>query len=156
MFSVEIKDEAVTAALMRASAAMKNMEPLFWDIGNILIDSTLERFKTGTAPDGTKWAAKSQTTLKRAGARKSNRVDVRPLIGESGMLSTQIHYSAQPDQVEVSSNRDYAAMMQFGGKKSAFPHLWGDIPARPFFGISEDDRVNITGQIADYLSGALG
>ncbi|WP_248594777.1 hypothetical protein [Candidatus Accumulibacter contiguus] len=28
---------------------------------------------------------------------------------------------------------NYAAMQQFGGTKARFPHLWGDIPARPFF-----------------------
>jgi phage virion morphogenesis protein len=156
MFSVEINDQAVTAALMRASAAMENMEPLFWDIGEILLDSTLDRFKAGVSPEGVKWAPKSQTTLNRAGARKSNRVDVRPLFGPSGMLSTQISYRAQPDQVEISSNRPYAAMMQFGGTKARFPHLWGDIPARPFFGISETDSDMIARQIGRYMSGTLG
>lgn len=46
-------------------------------------------------------------------------------------------------------------MMHHGGTKAAFPHLWGDIPARPFLGVSAEDEVNITAQIADYLSGAL-
>jgi phage virion morphogenesis protein len=155
MFSVEIKDEAVTAALMRASAQMDDMTPLFWDIGEILVDSTIVRFGSGTAPDGSKWAPKSQTTLNKYGARKSNRVDARPLFGPSGMLSTQIFYSAEADQVQIVSNRPYAAMMQFGGTKAQFPHLWGNIPARPFLGVSEDDRVNIAGQIADYMSGAF-
>lgn len=154
MFTVEIKDEAVTAALMRASAAMDNMEPLFWDIGNILRKSTLKRFETGTAPDGSKWRPKSQTTLDHY-ARLQKRVDVRPLFGPNGELHNQIFFSAKADQVEIGSDRPYAAMMQFGGTKARFPHLWGDIPARPFLGISEDDRVNITGQIADYLSGAF-
>ncbi|MFK3602796.1 hypothetical protein [Pseudomonas sp. AP19] len=31
----------------------------------------------------------------------------------------------------VGSDKPYAAMMQFGGGAD-FPHLWGDIPARPF------------------------
>ena len=35
----------------------------------------------------------------------------------------------------VNSSMDYAAMQQFGGKKSMFPQLWGDIPARPFLPI---------------------
>lgn len=155
MFTVEIKDEVVTAALMRASVAMDNMEPLFLDIGNILLDSTRERFKTGTAPDGSKWAPKSQTTLDNY-ARKSKNFDARPLFGPNGELNRQIFSSSGADYIEIGSNRDYAAMMQFGGTKAQFPHLWGDIPARPFLGISEEDRVNIAGQIADYMSGALG
>ncbi len=155
MFSVEIKDQAVTAALTRAAAQMDDMSPLFWDIGEILVDSTIERFGTGTAPDGSKWAPKSQATLNKYGARKSNRVDARPLFGPSGMLSRQIFYSAESDQVQIVSNRPYAAMMQFGGSKAKFPHLWGDIPARPFLGISEEDSAAIAGQIADYMSGAF-
>lgn len=30
----------------------------------------------------------------------------------------------------------YAAIQQFGGTKAQFPHLWGDIPARPFLPIT--------------------
>ena len=59
------------------------------------------------------------------------------------------------DRVEVGSNRVYAAMMQFGGTKAAYPHLWGDIPPRPFLGVSEADSANILAQIADWMSGAF-
>ena len=45
----------------------------------------------------------------------------------------------------------YAAMQQFGGTKSQFPHLWGDIPARPFLGISTADKQNIRDIIGSYL-----
>lgn len=155
MFTVEIKDEAVTAALMRAAAALDNMEPLFLRIGDLLVRSTKDRFDAGVTPDGTKWTPKSKTTLE-AYARKNKRVDVRPLFGPTGDLTTQIFSNEGADFVEIGSNRPYAAMMQFGGSKSRFPHLWGDIPARPFFGISEDDRVNIAGRIADYMEAALG
>jgi phage virion morphogenesis protein len=155
MFSVEIKDQAVTAALMRASEQMDDMTPLFMRIGDLLVSSTKDRFVAGTAPDGSKWAPKSQTTLKKYGSPKSNRVDVRPLFGPSGMLSSQIYSDEGDDYVAVGSNRPYAAMMQLGGTKAQFPHLWGDIPARPFLGISEEDSVNIAGRIADYMTAAF-
>ena len=155
MFTVELKSEAVTEALTRAIAQLDDMTPLMTDIGEILIASTKARFPIGEAPDGSKWKAKSQTTLNAYGARKSNRTDVRPLFGPSGMLSSQIFSDPSADQVEIGSNRVYAAMMQFGGTKAEFPHLWGDIPARPFLGISAEDEANITAQIADYLTEAL-
>jgi len=47
---------------------------------------------------------------------------------------------------------EYAAMMQFGGTKSEFPNLWGDIPARPFLGISEDDKTDILTILERHLS----
>lgn len=171
MFTVEIKDEAVTAALMRLSAAVGDKLPLMQEIGDILVDSTKQRFGAGVSPEGVKWAPKSPTTLAAYGARKSNRIDIRPLFGPSGMLSRQIFSEAQSDQVEVGSNRVYAAVMQFGaaqgefgafiGKdkrgRDHFHHLpWGNIPARPFLGISEQDTVNITGAISDWLSQAVG
>jgi phage gpG-like protein len=44
----------------------------------------------------------------------------------------------------------YAAMQQFGGTKAEFPHLWGDIPERPFLGVSDDEK-EILEIISDYL-----
>lgn len=155
MFSVELKEDQIAAALMRAVEQMEDLTPLMQGIGEILIDSTKERFKAGTSPEGTKWAAKSATTLAAYGARKSNRIDARPLFGPTGMLSQQIFSEAERDQVAVGSARVYAAMMQFGGTKAEFPHLWGNIPARPFLGISEADRVNIVNEIEDWLRGAF-
>lgn len=162
MFTVDLKDEAVTAALMRASAVFEDLTPLFKNIGEILVESTKARFPKGIAPDGSAWAPKSATTLAKYGARKSNRVDIRPLFGPSGTLWSQIFHVAGPDGVEIGSARSYAAVMQFGAAKGAFgttrngsPIPWGDIPARPYLGLSEEDRVNITGQIADWMAGAF-
>jgi phage virion morphogenesis protein len=120
-----------------------DMTDVMQDIGELLMTSTKDRFAKGEAPDGSKWAAKSPNTKGR---------DRRPLFGPSGMLSSQIFYQAAPDSVEVGSNRVYAAMMQFGGTKDQFPHLWGDIPARPFLGVSEDDRSGILATVEEWLA----
>jgi phage gpG-like protein len=45
----------------------------------------------------------------------------------------------------------YTNMMQFGGTKSQFPHLWGDIPARPFVGVSDADKAAILDVISRRL-----
>ena len=171
MFTVALNDEVVIAQLTRAYAGLDDTTDLMRDIGEILVDSTKARFAKGTAPDGSKWAPKSQTTLNRYGARKSNRVDTRPLFGPTGLLSSQIFSDPGKDQVELGSNRIYAAAMQFGATKGSFGAYsgtdkngrafsgsapWGNIPARPFLGISDEDRVNIVDQIAEYLSGAFG
>ncbi|OYU38614.1 MAG: phage virion morphogenesis protein [Pseudorhodobacter sp. PARRP1] len=155
MFTVELKDDQITATLSRALAQMGDLTPLMDDIGEILVVSVKERFKAGESPDGVKWAAKSPVTLAKYGARKSNRVDSRPLFGPSGMLSSQFFPETSPTHVSIGSSRVYAAMMQFGGTKAQFPHLWGNIPARPFFGFSEQDRANILEQTEDWLSGVF-
>lgn len=154
MFVVELKQTEVTAALTRAVAAMEDMTPLMQNIGEILVTSTTERFKTGESPDGVRWAAKSQATLN-AYARLPDRVDTRPLFGPNGRLHAKIFAEPERDQVAVGSGEPYAAMMQFGGSKSQFPHLWGDIPARPFLGISPTDATNIVAEIEEWLKAAL-
>lgn len=82
----------------------------------------------------------------------------RPLIGESGSLAQQFHVSSDANSVTVGSTMKYAAMQQFGGKKSQFPKLWGDIPARPFLPITaagtfypEEERL-IVDTLRRYLS----
>jgi len=47
---------------------------------------------------------------------------------------------------------EYAAMQQFGGKKSEFAHLWADIPARPFIGLSPADLAGIEELTDDWLA----
>lgn len=79
----------------------------------------------------------------------------KPLIGESRMLSKTIAYDvnrgASAWELIWGSDRVQAAMMNFGGKKSEFPHLWGDIPARPFVGISTADMAKIEAETEDWL-----
>lgn len=65
----------------------------------------------------------------------------KPLIGELGKLAEQIDPSYTQNSVTVTANPIYAAIQQFGGKKSQFPNLWGDIPARPFMPITATGQI---------------
>ncbi|MFM2056055.1 MAG: hypothetical protein RLY71_440 [Pseudomonadota bacterium] len=81
----------------------------------------------------------------------------KPLVGESHSLERQIVARAAAHSVTIVATPVYAAIQQFGGKKSEFPHLWGDIPARPFLPIRQDgslypaDRAEVLDLLADYL-----
>ena len=163
MFSVELKAETLNAGLAELEANVTDWTPVMEQIGEYLVMSTKERFKKGESPDGAKWAPKSASTLARYGARKSNRVDVRPLFGPSGSLSSQIFHEAGPAHVAVGSNLIYAAVQQFGAGKGAFgtmangsPIPWGNIPARPFLGLSPEDETNILALVVDYLAPSNG
>lgn len=74
----------------------------------------------------------------------------------------QIFLEARKAQVEIGLNRLYAAMMQLRAAKGPFganrgtdkngralsaSSASGNIPARPFLGISEANSANIVGQI---------
>ncbi|MBI2313576.1 MAG: phage virion morphogenesis protein [Betaproteobacteria bacterium] len=85
----------------------------------------------------------------------------RPLIGESKRLGSEIVYRVSGNTLLVGSALEYSAVQQFGAKKGAFgktrrgaPVPWGDIPPRPFLGISDADRAGILDIMNDYLAGA--
>lgn len=148
--TIIIQTDEITPALERVWAALENPLPLMQELGEFFVESTKQRFLAGRAPSGALWAPKSPVTLARYPRSSA------PLIGESKALSQNIFMEAFTDRVEWGSDRVYAAMQQFGGSKSAFPHLWGDIPARPFLGLSAEDEVQVLDIIGDYLSQAAG
>lgn len=169
MADVVITNDEITDALTRLSAALSDMTPIMDEIGEILTFSTKKRFGEGVSPDGVAWAPKSKTTLERYGARASNKIDIRPLFGPSKQLNSQISHISGPDSVEWGSPRVYAAAMHFGAAKGAFgPYSgtdkkgrrfsgvapWGNIPARPFLGISTEDATNILDTISEALTRA--
>lgn len=146
MIRIEYNDREVRAALKRLYAATSNPRPALKEIGEHLVETTKQRFAGREGPDGSRWEPNRPVTIARKG-RDS------PLTGETKELQTQIHPRiAGGDTLEIGSTMEYAAMQQFGGTKSEFPNLWGDIPARPFLGISEDDKKEILDILSDYLS----
>jgi len=179
--TVDIDDARVLAVLSRISAGISDPAPLLRAWGEDLAESTKRRFATSTAPDGTPWAPNSQATFEayleklsgsysKEGKRTGNKkgyfnkdgrlaakgittvTGKKPLIGLSKALSTTIYYHVDGDTLYVGSPQVYAAMQQFGGVKAEFPKLWGDIPARPFLGLSEQDVAGIEQTAADYLA----
>ncbi|WP_444452032.1 phage virion morphogenesis protein [Rhodobacter capsulatus] len=148
MITIEFRDGEILAGIDRLQDQLGDMTSFMDDLGELLVASTKARFPAGTAPDGIAWVPNSPATL----ARKS---DSRPLFGTSGSLNSQIFATTGPDFVRVGSNRVQAAMMQFGGSKSVYAHLWGDIPARPYLGLSDEDKENILAETNDWLSGAF-
>jgi phage virion morphogenesis protein len=163
MIRVDLTEDEITAALERLSRSLTNMTPVMQDVGELMVRSTKLRFTEGRSPEGAAWLPKSATTLAAYQAR-GDRMDFRPLFGPSGRLSSEIFYEvgAGGDSVEVGSNLIYAAVMQFGAAQGAFgstsrggPIPWGSIPARPFLGVSEDDRTNILASIDEWLQSSV-
>jgi phage gpG-like protein len=168
MIKIEISDQRVNQALSRLAASTQNLRPALQDIGELLVDSTKRRFGTSTGPDGQRWAPNSQVTIlrylglnkgsfsKRGGLTKNGAArsaGKKPLIGDSGDLSRQIYPVLEgSNTLLIGSSPIYAAVQQFGAKKQAFGQApWGDIPARPFLGVSDQDRTDILDTISDYL-----
>lgn len=163
MITIELKQDTISPALDRLADLLEDMRPVMQDIGEYLVVATKDRFPKGAAPDGTRWAPKSPVTLARYGARRSNRIDTRPLFGPSGALSSTIAYEAGRDSVSVGSNMIYAAAMQFGAAQGAFgrtsrggPIPWGRIPARPFLGLSAEDETALVEITEEWIARIAG
>jgi phage virion morphogenesis protein len=148
MIEIQFDDRDILRALQNLQQATDNLQPALTEIGERLTESTKQRFSSQTSPGGQRWPANSPVTIERKGLNQ-------PLI-DGGYLLEQIHYNLiGQDALEIGSPMEYAAMQQFGGTKSEFPHLWGDIPARPFLGISEADKNEILSILDRHLSEAL-
>lgn len=160
--AIEYDDAALRAALDRLRALLGNLTPVMQDLGEFLVASTKARFAEGTASDGTPWAPRSQTTVD-AYIRRGDPVDPRPLFGPTGSLSRGIFAQADASSVEWGSAMIYARVMQEGATQGAFgetgrgaPIPWGDIPARPFLGLSREDEAGVMEIVEEWLAKAAG
>lgn len=127
MFTVELDHQRVQATLRKIEWAVGELAPLMRGIAAELASQTEENFGEEGRPE---WEDLSDVTT--AGREKSGNWPGQMLQISSAGLAASITTQATDSSALVGSNKPYAAMMQFGGTKSDFPHLWGDIPGRPY------------------------
>ena len=154
---ITLEDTQVVTAINRMIHAGTDLTPVLRDIGEHLLNTTRERFRDEEGPDGEAWMPLSETTK----ARKTRNID--KVLTEDGHLAGTLDYLVMGNELLIGSPRIYASTHQFGALKGqfgfaafdtragAFEIPWGDIPARPFLGISDDDRSTITDVIGDFL-----
>lgn len=151
MYTLQINEDELTPALTRLSEGLDDMTPLMQDLGELLVASTQDRMLRAEQPDGAPFDMRAATTLAYYAAR-GFRFGAQPL-NKSGEMRQSLAYEADSHSVSWGSNAIQAAVMQFGAKKGAFGKNvpWGDIPARPFLGVSAEDRTNIIEEIDEWL-----
>lgn len=171
---ITIRAGAAKKKLRELEAKPRQLRPVMLAIGERLVHSTKQRFADGRGPDGQPWAQNSPVTIlnylerfSSSFSKKTGRITKSgteraigkpPLIGESKSLSRTINYRVVGNTVLVGSPMIYAATQHFGAKRGQFgttrtgrPIPWGDIPARPFLGLSDDDRQMIVQLTRDHL-----
>ena len=150
MIRVELKEDEITAALASLSRALVNKMPVMEEIGDYMRQSTKDRMARGETPEGTPFTPRSQTTLD-IYARKKFSYGLP--LHLTGTMIEQINFATTENEVTIGSNAIQAAVMQFGAAKGSLGggSPWGNIPARPFLGISADDRTNIIDIIDEWL-----
>lgn len=167
--SITLDDARVQAALARVERQMTNARPLMQELGEILSETTKQRFVTSTAPDGSRWEPNAPSTILgylskfRGSFGRSGRITQRgigraagkrPLIGETRRLSSEIFYQASANEVTIESGLKYSAIQQFGGQAGRGGSV--TIPARPFLGLSSSDADAIESAAARFIAASLG
>lgn len=150
--------EAVLGGLVRG---FDNLEPLMEIFGVYLESSTIERFDTETAPDGSAW--QQSIRAKEEGGQT---------LTDSSQLRSSIHAEPSSSSVRWGSNKINARMMNDGGTirakgggKLTFQLPGGlgfrsvdqvTIPARPFLGINAEDEAELVALTEDFAADLLG
>lgn len=136
-----------------------DLTPLMDAIGNLLEAGTRQRFADKKAPDGTAWANLMPSTQ----AQKGN----NNILVFSSNLEQSITHHADPYSVSVGTPESYGVYHQFGTdpytirpkNKKALAFGGGvykqvqhtGLPARPFLGLSDDDKADIYELINEHL-----
>lgn len=167
MYTLNFNEDGLTPRLRQLEERSGDLTPVLQVLGEYLVQSTQDRMLKGLQPDGKPFAPRSKTTLAVYAAR-GFKFGPQPL-NKSGEMRQQLHYQASATGLTWGSNAIQAAVMQFGAEKGAFgsyegkgfggstPTIslpWGDIPARPFLGLSDADRSAIVEELEEWLGDA--
>lgn len=138
MITIELEHERVQQALSRVEWAVGELTPLMRGIAAEFASITEENFED-EAQGAEAWPDLSDVTTSR---REQSRTWPGKMLQETaGGLAASVTTQATASSALIGSNKVYAAMMFFGGKQEEFPHLWGDIPARPYLPMDTEGKL---------------
>lgn len=166
---VTLDDTEVMAKLAEVAARGKNLAPVMGAFGDYLVKETVARFEQEKDPEGNPWAELSDFTLK---FKKNTQI-----LTESTDLRNSFSRKANATSVRMGTDRKYAALHQFGLKKTlkikshrrkvatrgkkgissgvAFVKAHDrkiDIDARPFLGFTDQDRRELIEIVKEHLN----
>ena len=151
---INIKAEGVNRLKQRLNTQAQNLlnlQPLWQLVGMYVQKQTIkERFDKEQSPDGTAWKPLSLARVKQRMKRhKSGNIKILQDVGE---LRRSVQYEAGQTYVRIGSNLKYARIHQFGGTIH-FKKRKGSvtIPARPYLGVTPNERNHINNLFRAYL-----
>lgn len=161
MFKIELSGTALDA-LQELIAGARDLSPALHAVSEAMRDSVEQAFADEADPaTGQSWEPLSFVTLDQRDG------DAHPILQRSGLLALSFAQgrSSGSDFAQVGSNLEYARVHQVGAKQGefgrgtyktregSFPIPWGDIPARPMVGFSDDLEEEILDIVSRHLVG---
>ncbi|MDD9863345.1 MAG: phage virion morphogenesis protein [Gammaproteobacteria bacterium] len=140
---IHVREKHIRQALNRLAAAAADPRPALEELGEVLLQSTYDRFGPQQAPDGSPWAPLSPKYR----ARKPRHKDRILLL--SGNLRDNLRWQLlDAHTLAVGTNEIYGATHQLGDTSR-------NIPARPFLGLSPADESTALDIFRRHLDAAL-
>jgi len=159
MYKLEIDDTRLSAVLTGLLLSSAQKSQLFEEIGINLVENARLRFSEGVSPDGIKWPISVRVKL--FGGQT---------MLDKGLLRNSLSHNVLPDGVEYgtgirNNGIPYGKVLQNGAIIKPVTTQWltykignrtikskqSIIPARPFVGISEDDKLMILDVVNSFL-----
>ena len=147
MAEITLSIKELQGKLERLSKALENKTPLLRRIANTLQNVTEESFDKQASPFGEKWKPNAPKTLQK---KRGNKILI-----QSGLLSQSFTQKVTGTSAQVGTNKEYAAIHQFGGKAGRNRKVI--IPARPFMPIKANGEIpkdfgeRLEQEVVDYL-----
>lgn len=142
--AIDVDDAEIQKAVRKLIANAARARPAFDEIGSMLLASTQQRFEDESGPDGEPWPALAKSTtealLGDPGSKGRRKRGSANMLRVSGLLYQSITYAATDREAEVGTNRVYAALQQLGGTPEMKNAGARAVPARPYLGLSSEDR----------------
>lgn len=159
---IEVNVSSVLAAIKDTLDAIADQTEIWEDVGTEVLNSVKRNFDAEGRPK--KWQALEASTLLRkvGGRRKASTkrghwtakakkiLHGNRILVDTGDLVNNINAEADSHGVTVGSNKDYAAIHQFGGQ--AGRNRATTIPARPYLLLQDEDYATIAGIIEQHLT----
>ena len=151
--TITVNDAEVRNALVALSGKLKDLKRPLREIGRVMKMSTYQRFVDSKDPDGNDWIENPDWVAAIWAHDKDRPIgDKKPLVWHGHMRDT-LRYQVSAFELLVGTDKEYGKDMQFGVRK-----YWKrvkriiTIPARPFLGVSKQDRVDILEILFDHLT----
>ncbi len=142
-----VEHDGIETVLKQAQQQLTNTQPLMAGISAIMLSAIEHNFAKEQSPEGTPWTPLSDITIRqreRSGHWPGKMLQVR------GLLAAATTPSYSNDYAQVSNNRPQAAIQHFGGKTGRGHKV--TIPARPYFGLSQDHINDIITEATDHIT----